>query len=428
MNKMNNDLVNPNIDNLPKHSGIYIMRDNSNKIIYVGKATSLKNRVKSYFSNREINLKNSILIKAVKNIEYILTKNAKEALILEEAFIKRFQPKYNIIWKDDKRYPYLNITKEKYPSLEIVRTKKINGGKYFGPYPEATEMKSTLKLIYKIFGVRPCRYNLDKRKNECLYYFMKKCPAPCIGKITEKEYLNIITKVKMFLSGKNKLLLKTLEKEMTAAKNNLEYEKAAKLRNTIFAIKNTLEKVNFKEITIDDVLLNIDMPSYLQDLSAFLNKNINRIEGFDISNISGKTAVGSMVVFENGVPKKMDYRRFKIKTVKQINDFEMLGEIINRRYGGSLAKNTLLPDLIVIDGGKGQLTAAVSVLSKYFTDNQMPKVVAIAKKNEELYFIGNSKPVILSKNSLALNLIKYVRDEAHRFAISYHKYLRKQSV
>ena len=410
------------------------MRDLSGKIIYVGKATSLKARVGSYFVDTAKSLKNSLLVKTIKNIDYILTTNVKEALVLEEALIKRFQPRYNVMWKDDKRYPYIKITDDKFPFLNIVRTKKNDGKTYFGPYPDSSDMKKTLKLTQKIFGLRPCKYNLNKRKKECLYYFIKKCQAPCIGKISEKEYSYFIVNAIMFLSGKNQKLLKSLEKEMTDAKKKLQFEEAAKLRNIIFAIKNTLEKINIKEITLKDILINADRGAYLNDLSDLLGaeRKIKRIEGFDISNISGKLSVGSMVVFTDGKPNKKEYRKFRIKTIcDKIDDFAMIREVIKRRFCGTLAAKTVMPDLIIIDGGKGHLSSAVSELKRCsgfcrITEKKIPKVMAIAKKNEELFIPENSKPLILSKNSLALNLIKYVRDEAHRFAISYHKLLRKK--
>ncbi|MFH0947734.1 MAG: excinuclease ABC subunit UvrC [Elusimicrobiota bacterium] len=425
-----NDFVTNKLSNLPKHPGVYIMRDTSNKIIYIGKATSLKERVKSYFTESESAKanKNSCFVKTIKNIDYILTDNVKDALVLEESLIKRFQPKYNVMWKDDKQYPYIKITNERFPSLNIVRTKKYHEGIYFGPYPDAADMSKTLKSVQKIFGLRPCRYNLERRKKECLYYFIKKCAGPCIGKIGEKEYHHIIYNVIMFLRGKNRKLLKSLEIEMNSAKKKLRFEEAAKLRNIIFAIKNTLEKINIKEITLKDILITVDRAAYLNDLSKLLGKKtIDRIEGFDISNISGKFAVGAMVVFTDGKPNKKEYRKFRIKTVcGKIDDFAMLGEVIKRRFCGTLASKTAVPDLIIIDGGKGQLSFAVLELNKCFGESNIPKVIAIAKKKEELFFPESPTGIILPKNSLALNLIKYVRDEAHRFAISYHKLLRKK--
>ncbi|MEW6556888.1 MAG: excinuclease ABC subunit UvrC [Elusimicrobiota bacterium] len=429
---MNNTLK-KKLENLPQYPGVYIMRDISSKIIYIGKATSLKTRVKSYFSNTEQSLKNVLLVKLVKSIDYILTDNVKSALVLEESLIKRFQPKYNVMWKDDKRYPYLKITNEQFPAVIIVRQKKTDGCKYFGPYPDVTDMKKTLRIIYKNFGVRPCRYNLDKRKIGCLYYHLAKCPAPCIGKIDIKSYYHIVANVIMFLSGKNNQLIKSLENEMAVAEKKLEFENAAKLRDTIFAVRNTLEKITaplLREVTLEDILLGVDRTSYISDLCKLIGKNINRIEGFDISNISGgvesgiKYAVGSMVVFECGLPLKSDYRRFKIRTIRKTNDCAMIREIIKRRYSGSLSLKMPLPDLIIIDGGKGQLSAAERALKA--TLPKLPEIIAIAKQKEELFFTDNEESVILAKNSLALNLIKYIRDEAHRFAISYHKLLRRK--
>ena len=408
---------------LPDKPGVYIMRDSAGRIIYIGKASSLKKRVASYFRGNTSGLKNALLVKTLRNIDYIVTNNTKEALIFEESLIKRFLPKYNVMWKDDKKYPFLKITDEGFPRIAVERKIRLHG-RYFGPYPDVTDMKKTLGFLYKTFRIRPCKYNIEKRKEPCLYYSIRKCSAPCIENISKEDYTHNINDAAMFLSGRNKELLKSIEQEMTDAKNKLDFEKAAQLRDKLFAIKNTLEKINFRQITSEELLLNIDPASYTADLSKLLNKKINRIEGFDISNIGGDIAVGSMVVFEDGVPQKNEYRKFKIKTVKYSNDFEMLKEVVGRRYLGTLSKTMGKPDLIVIDGGKGQLSAAFSVINKTFEISGIPAVVGIAKKKEELFFPGRPEPVVLPKNSLALNIIRHIRDEAHRFAISYHKLLR----
>ncbi|OQA91836.1 MAG: UvrABC system protein C [Elusimicrobia bacterium ADurb.Bin231] len=414
------------IASLPDSPGVYIMRNHAGKIIYVGKSKSIRKRVSSYFLKGSMSVKNSILINTIKDIDYIKTFNAKEALLLEEMLIKRFQPKYNVLWKDDKKYPFIKITKEDYPRVTISRIYDKSSGRYFGPYPDVSDMKHTLALIRRTFSVRPCNYNLSKRKIPCLYYSMKKCPAPCIDMISKDAYKKSISEIILFLSGKNNDLIKSIKNDMESAKQKLEYEKAAFLRDRLSAIKNTLINVRANQSTVSKILLGASPVSYLEDLGSIVGFYPRRIEGFDISNICGKMAVGSMVVFLNGEPAPSEYRRFKIKSVKKPDDFLMMQEMLARRYADISTGTAVRPDMIVIDGGKGHLSAAVETIDSCFGADKSPKIISIAKRNEDIYVVDKRDPLQMDKNSLALNLIKYIRDEAHRFAVSYHRLLRRK--
>lgn len=396
---MDNKLLNI-VKKFPEKPGVYLMKNENLQILYIGKAANLKRRVSSYFlKSQEERIEN--LLKEVKQIDYILTDNSLEALILEANLIKKYKPKYNILQKDDKSFLYVLITKEKFPRVILVRGKDIHlyKGDLFGPFVSAKSIKEALKLIRKIFPYNIHPENKINQKRPCFDYQIGLCPGTCIGAINVKEYRKIIQNIKLFFKGKKNQILKNLEKTMQIFVSKLEFEKAAKIKNQIFALQH------IKDIS----LINNDL---IDDLDS-KDKRI-RIEGFDISNISGFFAVGSMVVFVDNKPVKKDYRKFKIKKIKGINDFKMLEEILKRRFSHLEWE---LPDLILIDGGIGQVNVAKKVL-KYFNLN-IP-VVGIAKgirrrKNE---FIG------IIPSNIDKNILIQVRDEAHRFAISYHRKLR----
>ncbi|MCS6789306.1 MAG: excinuclease ABC subunit UvrC [Patescibacteria group bacterium] len=392
------------IKKFPENSGVYLMRDDKSKILYIGKASNLKRRVSSYFLKaHEERIEN--LLKEVKKIDYILTDNSLEALILESNLIKKYKPKYNIREKDDKSFLYVLITKEKFPRILLIRGKDINlyNGELFGPFVSAKSIRSGLKIIRKIFPYNlHCEKDINRGK-PCFDYQIGLCPGTCIGAISEKEYKKNIINIKLFLKGEKNQIIKKLETEMNNLSKNMEFEKAAKIRNQIFAINHIKDIALIKD---DDFIENIN----------YKNNKKNRIEGFDISNISGLFAVGSMVVFYNNLPAKKEYRKFKIKNVVGIDDFKMLEEILKRRFSH---QEWPLPDLILIDGGLGQINIARKVL-KYFNLN-IP-IIGIAKgpKRKKNEFIGRV-PSWTNEDIL----IK-VRNEAHRFAIDYHRQLRNK--
>ena len=519
-------------DNLPNKPGVYIMRDASDTIIYIGKAKNLIKRVKSYFREKLDRPKTQILMSHFDSLEYIVTNSEKEALILEATLIKKHRPRYNVQLKDDKRYPYVKITDEKFPRLVITRNVTKNGI-YYGPFTDVGSVKQTVKFLKSLFKIRTCR-NMN---GPCLNCQIDLCYAPCIGKITEKEYSEIISKIDLFFQGKYSTIVRDLKKEMTDAAVNEEFEKAAVIRDQITSIEEIMEK-QFVDLVDDDLdqdviavasgddeVVVIIMPirngkivgrddflmsasqydSSSEIMSAFIqqyygyNRHVPKqilldedidekqlleewlsdlrgnkvsikvpqkgvkarlvkmarknaeiikhqkkkmesslielkkylklekiphvIEGYDISNISGKFAVGSKVSFKDGKPDKKKYKHFRMETPGP-NDFAMMEELLTRRL--KMVDRDPEPDLIVIDGGKGQLGMACGVLEK-LNLTHIP-IIGLAKEFEEVFTPNSSRPIIIPKNNQALYLLQQVRDESHRFAITYHRKLRSKNI
>ncbi|MDO5859204.1 excinuclease ABC subunit UvrC [Methanobrevibacter sp.] len=519
-------------DNLPNKPGVYIMRDENDTIIYIGKAKNLINRVKSYFREKLDRPKTQILMSHFDSLEYIVTNSEKEALILEATLIKKHRPRYNVQLKDDKRYPYVKITSEKFPRLLITRNIRKDGI-YYGPFTDVGSVKQTVKFLKSLFKIRTCR-NMD---GPCLNSQIDLCYAPCDGNISEEEYSEIINKIDLFFQGKYSVIVKNLKKEMNEAATNEEYEKAAVIRDQISSIEEIMEKQfvdlvdddldqdviaiapdkneviviimpirNGKIVGRDDFLMSgsqydssseilfafiqqyygynrhvpkqilldedIDDKELLEDwlsdlrgnkvhikvpqkgvklrLVKMARKNAeiiklqkkkmenalielkkylkleklpNVIEGYDISNISGEFAVGSKVSFKDGKPNKKMYKHFKMETPGP-NDFAMMEELLTRRL--KILDSDPEPDLIVIDGGKGQLGMACGVLDK-LNLNHIP-IIGLAKEFEEIYLPNAKRPIIIPKNNNALHLLQQVRDESHRFAITYHRKLRSKNI
>jgi excinuclease ABC subunit C len=426
---MNNKI---NIKLLPHAPGVYIMRDTAAKIIYIGKANDLRKRVSSYFKGIP-DFKTRGIINSLRHIDFILRKSERDALILERELIRNYQPHYNAMWRDDKSYPMLKLTlKEDFPRLLITRRKVKDGSEYFGPYPNATALNSLVKWMQKIFRWRTCKLEISKNKlpperkvKTCLYLHTGRCPGPCVGKITPEEYRRNILGVKLFLRGRYKNLIKHWEKEMKEASAELKYEKAAELRNRIAALESINEKVTFKEVKPEDLSGPLGITSDLEELKEKLGlpKLPAVMECFDISNISGTDSVGSMVRFQNAEPDKTNYRRFKIKGVQGTDDFAMINEVVSRRYSRLKQQDGQMPDLVVIDGGKGQLAAASSALSDLKL--KIP-LISLAKREEEIFVPGKSESVRLPRDSRGLQILQHLRNEAHRFAISFHRLRRKK--
>ena len=525
---------------LPTNPGVYLMKNEQAKIIYVGKAINLKNRVKSYFqSSKNHSPKVKSMVEKISDFEYIITANEIEALILECNLIKKYRPKYNISLRDDKTYPYIKVTlNEDYPTVSITRKILKDGAKYFGPYTSAGAVHEVLNLLKKLFQIRSCRQMNTKRP--CLEFHIKRCLAPCTGRVAKSEYREMIKSLCLFLEGRNEVVLKELTNRMQIAAENFQFELAAKLRDQVLAIEKISAKQNIiigssdqdiiglarkadeaciqiffirsgkmigrdhfllngTEDETDSALLNAFLEQYynkatfipkeillpveieneeilsawlsqkkngkvsfglpqrgvkkemvlmandnavvvleeqmiknsagleqtvgaMKDLGRYLRmeKELKRIECFDISHIQGSETVASMVVFSNGAPDKQEYRRYKLKSVEgKPDDFKSMQEVVGRRYRQS---DGIMPDLIIIDGGKGQLNSALEII-RALGHYQIP-VVGLAKQFEYVFLEGQSEPVILPPNSKALYLIQRIRDEAHRFAITYHRKLR----
>lgn len=542
---------------IPELSGSYQYFDKNGEIIYVGKAKNLKKRVYSYFNKHHDSPKLRVMVPQIAKIQFIVTDSEIEALILESHLIKKHKPKYNVLLKDDKKFPYFVITEEEYPRIIVARKANKNKikGKYFGPYTDSRAMYATLDLIKKLFPLKQCK-NPKFKDRPCLYYHIGRCMAPCQRLISPEEYKKILKNVELFLTGKQKELVDALKKEMEKYAATEDFEKAARYRDSWMDVQKTMEhqKVVFENTNInqdiiaiynegnlfvvsllqirqgrltdkkdfqfsnteamegenslsgenevlatflkeyytmtpefdipntvvvprvlekDDIelytkwlesvagkkvkitdsptkrnieLLNLaqknakfyfekvklqklteiqrdynEVGSYIQEKLG-LSKFPYVVECFDISHIQGTNTVASMVTFENGLPKKSRYRKFKVKsTESKPDDFKSLQEVVERRYFGKLTETLPMPDLIIIDGGKGQLSSVMEVFDAH---NFHPDVVSLAKRLEEVFKPHESNPVIFPINSPALYFFQRIRDEAHRFAITFHRQLR----
>ena len=527
---------------IPKLPGIYKFINQQNKIIYVGKSKNLHNRVRSYFNKNQINRKVAKMVNEINQISYIISENEHDALLLENNLIKEIKPKYNILLRDDKTFPYIVISKEPYP--KIYSSRKINPIKeeIFGPYTNVKGMKKTLSVINKLYKIRNCnlilnKNNIEKKKFKvCLEYHIGNCKGPCAGHQKEKDYIKDIQEIKSILLGKNHNLINNLKEKMKFYSDNLNFENAQKIKEKI----STLKSYNNKSIIVNHKLKNLDVfgidkdnfnyyinymkinngiilssetfktKRKLEDESdslrqiifnvrkkynthqnniitnlklnyseydgmkihypkagdkkklinmslknvLFYKKNIinenkikksrttnllleikkklnlktipSIIECFDVSNMQDSNIVASMVSFLNGKPNKKEYRKYKLKNINKSNDYESIKQIVYRRYKRMLKEKTSLPNLIIIDGGKGQLSSAIIALKKLNLYNKT-NIIGIAKKLEEIYFPNDSIPILLNKKSEHLKFIQKIRNEAHRFAISYHKNLRSKN-
>jgi excinuclease ABC subunit C len=402
------------IKKLPEQPGVYLFRSLSGEVLYVGKASSLKKRVSSYFQKgRAHTARIQNLIAAIRDIDYIPTRSSAEALIYESALIKEKRPRYNIDLKDDKSYPYLELTTgDKFPRLFITRKRSNPESVYFGPYTSAKLLKEALSFMKTVFPLRTCRA-IPKRA--CLSYSLGHCLGPCVG-ASEDVYNDVVADLKLFLSARRPELVNKLSKRMQAFSKNKRFEDAIRVRNMIEALSLVIDQKKSPPPLRRD-LEGIKKVLQLKVLPA-------RIEAFDISNISGKEAVGSMVSFFNARPQKDEYKRFKIKGVQGVDDYQMLREVIKRRYTRLLNERMPLPDLILIDGGKGHLNVARKELDKM---GLAVPVISIAKEREIIHR-EHRPPLELAATSPTSRLIRGIRNEAHRFAISYHHLLRGKTM
>ena len=551
-----NDTLRQTIKLVPEQPGCYLYYDKDGEIIYVGKAKNLKRRVYSYFHKQHENPKTTILVSQIEKLEYIITDSEVEALILESHLIKKHKPKYNILLKDDKKYPYFLITDEDFPRIQIVRKKNLNPdkGRFYGPYTDVGAMYATLDFLKRLFPLKQCK--TPKFSNRpCLYYHIGKCLAPCQGKVTPEEYQKLIQQVELFLSGKQKELLKEIQAQMQKYSDEQQFEKAAKMRDSYLDLQKTLErqKVVYENTKLNEDIIavlyedgilaivimmiregrlidkkdftyfvdNIDKTEYFEtffrdyytglklefpdriiskdleevgekelyqdwlrvlsgkkitinygggkykelyelalknarnllenaklkkmaqirddfnEVGSYLAEKLhlsnfpNRIECYDISHIQGTNTVASMVVFQNGLPKKSAYRKFKVRmTEGKPDDFLSMKEVLSRRLSRLGEPKWEKPDLIIIDGGKGQLSSVMQIVEDMGIKIGKDGIdfVSLAKREEEVFLPHQSKSILLPRDSNALYLIQRIRDEAHRFAITYHRDLRSKDL
>lgn len=545
---MTTELLQSKLAHLPEQPGCYLFKNAKKEILYVGKAAILADRVRSYFQKgTEQTPKTNLLVNEIADVETIVTRSVLEALILESNLIKRHRPRFNIVLRDDKQYPYLRLPiKENFPRLSIVRRVQKDGALYYGPYTPAGAMRETLRFIRKVFPLATCEIDINgKAERACIEFEIKRCMAPCIGNQSRDEYHLIVKQVRQFLEGRDRELLDSLREEMERAAEQEQFEEAARLRDRLFKVERTLEKQRITQISASDqdvvglarqgtaadlqllfvrggLLIGrkdffwpqagdagdeelvrsaieqfynkegqppkeLLLPTSLDDAPLFeqwltekrgdtvrlvapergvkhqlvllaeenagaaiadhlrdealdrqataelkrllrLEKPPHRIEGFDISNIMGNQSVASLVVWEDGQAKKSDYRKFRIKTVEGANDFASMQEAVMRRYG--MTDELARPDLILIDGGLGQLSAALEGLKQVGQD-QIP-IIGLAKargdKEERIFLPGRKNPIVLRPTSPATHLVQRIRDEAHRFAVTYHRKLRGKAL
>lgn len=420
---------------LPHKTGVYIMRDAGGEILYIGKAVDLAKRVAQYFNPNKEDVKNQSLAPLIRRIDYILCQSERESLLLERRLINENQPFFNVMWKDGKTYPYLKLSLgEDFPRLFTTRRKLRDGGLYFGPFPRVGPVRSLLRYLWRrrMFPLRPCAFDfselkpLDPRKiKACLYYHTHECPAPCAGKIAKADYRAIAERAALFFKGRYKDLKSEFERDMKAASAALDYEKAAQLRDNMLALGLMGERV--RAVEADDVGGHLAATRSVTDLQKALGLATPpvHIECFDISHFQGHQTVASMTCFIGGRPHRDHYRRFKIRDVSGIDDFKSMREAVYRRYRRLQAEKARLPDLVLIDGGKGQLGAAQDAL----TDLKLKLPLAsLAKRIEEVFLPARADSVLLPIGSPALSLLQRLRDEAHRFGVTYHRLLRDKNL
>jgi len=421
---------------LPKSPGVYLLKDETGLVIYVGKSSSLRDRVGSYFlKSAKLESKKMGMLDHVVDFDVIETESEVEALLAENRLIKDIQPKYNARLLDDKTFPYLMITTEDdFPGVFVTREPRTEGVKLYGPFTSVGSLKTAMVELQKAFKFRTCNLEIleadDKRRffRPCLLYPIKQCTAPCGARVTKEAYRQDINRLIRFLDGERKAVLHQLEREMAAASRQTNFEEAARLRDQIKALSALGHRAAKGDQTYwqpEAFVLNpAEGLAKLQE-AVGLSEPPRIVEGIDIAHLQGGEMVGSKVCFIDGVPFKNAYRRYRIKHGQGNNDYLSIQEVVSRRYREAGQSNELYPDLILIDGGLGQLHAAMEVFQSM--DVRPPMVLALAKKEELVYAQVRSEPLRLPANHAGLRLLQYVRDEAHRFAQHYHHVLRRKS-
>ena len=432
---------------LPDTPGVYRYFDSEGTIIYVGKAKNLKRRVSQYFRPVEqLDRKTAALVANIADLQYTVVETEEDALLLENNLIKQLQPKYNILLKDDKTYPWICVKAERFPRVYLTHRYIKDGSKYYGPYASVQFARKLLDLIGSVFKVRVCRHNLSDETisagkiRPCLNFHLGKCDAPCAGKQSQSEYDAQIESINSLLSGRTAALVESCREQMLSCAADLRFEEAAqwKERLRLLEIHHKRQKVvghGILDMETYELLKENKLPrrvvrsqKALEELRKDLGMSAKpiHIECFDNSNIQGTNPVAACVVFKDGIPSKKDYRHFNIKTVVGANDYASMKEVVNRRYSRMLAEGESLPQLVVIDGGKGQVGCALEALAELGLQDEM-FVVGLAERLEEVIIPGDPDPLFLDKNSASLRILMQIRDEAHRFGITHHRAKRRKT-
>lgn len=426
------DKVKRRLRELPDEPGCYVMRDGRGEIIYVGKAASLRKRVQQYFragTLRSADPKLRGLIRSIRDLEYVVVRNEAEAVLTEGRLIKEYRPRYNVSFRDDKRFLLLWADPaDPYPRLKLCRIKKDQPLIYFGPYASSAAARATLDFVEKKFGLRKCEPKVpdDETYRHCINDIVRYCSAPCIGRVTAEEYRARFDEACAFLRGERIGYLKELREAMEAAAQELDFERAAALRDTLLKLDATVRER--ARVAADPAMRRELAGQGVKELRKALDlpARPGLIEAFDVSNISGTFAVGGMVCAVDGLPRRTRYRRFRIRTVEGIDDPGMMAEVIRRRYSSVISAGEELPGLVLVDGGVTQLNAARTELARLGLSH-VP-VAGLAKRYEELHVPGGGRPLRLPRDSQALATLQRLRDEAHRFALTYHRRLRSRRI
>jgi excinuclease ABC subunit C len=418
----------------PQTSGVYLMKDAAGVVIYVGKAKNLRARAGSYFLKAAAeDRRTADLVKEIHDIEFVPAESEVDAVLVEARLIKDVQPKFNIRLKDDKTFPYLEIfTGEDFPRVEMTREPHDRGTKLYGPFANAGSLRGAIQVLQKIFKFRTCSLDIDEHEEKwrwfrpCLLASIQQCTAPCNLRISKEDYRRDIHRLRMFLEGKKEALLDEMREEMRAAAAALSFEKAARLRDEVHMLETLDQRGDLDEHAQPEVFY-IDPKKGLAGLRKVLHlaDTPRTIEGVDIAHLAGGETVASLVRFIDGLPFKPGYKRFKIRAVAGVDDFSSIHEVVSRRFQRLSDELELFPDILLVDGGKGQLNAALAAFREL--NITPPTVISLAKREEEVYIPDAEEPLRLSRHSFALRLLQYVRDEAHRFAQQYHHLLRKKS-
>jgi len=421
------------LSEVPTAPGVYLMKDAADRVIYVGKAKDLRARLRSWLSNPPEDPKVSAMLAVVKDFECLVAESEVDALLMEARLIKDIQPRYNIELKDDKSYPFLEITRyEDFPRVAITRNPKPRS-KLYGPFTSAKDLRNSVAVLQRAFSFRTC--NLDIKESDpkrrffrpCLLHFIKRCSAPCADRITKADYRRSIRDFRDLLEGRKAALVRKLRREMRQAARQRRFETAAQLRDRIRALDSLDQRGTYGEFFSADYL-GTDFGDALAQLGRALGmtKAPRTIEGVDVANLGPEAAVGSLVSFIDGKPFKSGYRRFRIKGPAAIDDYAKIREVVRRRLRRLTAEQAPLPDVLLVDGGPGQLTSALAACES--VGARPERVIAIAKREELIYTPEHPEPIRLARNNSALRLLQYVRDEAHRFAVHYHRLLRSKRI
>lgn len=417
----------------PAKPGVYLMKDAQGRVIYVGKAKNLRARAGSYFQKTsETDARIRDWIGEVVDVDFLEADSEVDALLMEARLVKDIQPRHNAELKDDKSFPYLQIsTSEDFPHVSFTRQPADRGVKLYGPFPRAKSLRGAIQVLQKIFKFRTCELEIEEDDprwrwfRPCLLASIDQCTAPCSLRIDKANYRKDIRRLMMFLDGKKAALVKELTDEMQEASREMRFEAAARIRDELKAIESIALRGDLRTHAQPEVFY-VDPKKGLRGLKKVLGLESvpRRIDCVDIAHLGGSETVGSLVTFVDGLPFKPGYKRYKIQTVKGIDDFASIREVVSRRIEGLQKRDEPLPDIFLIDGGKGQLSSAMSAFDA--AGVTPPCLISLAKRDEEIYRVGLSDPLVLSRHSFALRLLQAARDEAHRFAQHYHHLLRKK--